>query len=120
MARAKNLTLGAPAVSGVLINTGGQIRRMSTRETTGGAGAEFQLFDGTGTNGQLVDTIALSAGQSTRDQYRIHEYPFYNGLYLNVINGTFEGAMTVHLSDDWDTEGEPVIIIGTLDLTIGQ
>jgi hypothetical protein len=109
--RSVNLSLGSPAVSAQIDRTGGQVRRMSTRETTGAVQAIFQIWDGTNTGGQLIDTIVLSAGQSTRDYYRIHEYPYHNGLYLAVISGTFEGAVVVCHSDDWDHEGEPVVMI---------
>lgn len=120
MARAVNLSTPSPAVSGQIDNTGGQVRRMSSLETSGSNPATFYIYDGTGTGGQLLDVIALSAGQSTRDQYRIHEYPYRNGLYIDVVSGTLQLALTVWHSDDWDLEGEPVIIVGQLDINIGQ
>jgi hypothetical protein len=109
---------GTPAVSQQLDNTGGQVRRLSVRETTGTAGAIFELYDGSGVNGTLIDTIALSAGQSTRDYYRLHEYPYFGGLYLDVISGDITGLVVVGHSPNWDAEGEPVVIIGSLDINV--
>jgi hypothetical protein len=63
----------------------------------------FQLFDGTNDGGQLLDTISLSEGQSTRDYYRVGEYPYDVGLFLVVVAGVFEGAVVIQ----WRAIGEP-------------
>lgn len=112
------LVVSAPAASRQLDNTSGRVRRASWRETTGAAGAIFQLFDGSGPNGTLLDTIALSAGQSTRDTYIRDEYDYYGGLYLNVISGTFEGVMVVHHLGEGQHDGLPVVIVGQLDINV--
>lgn len=116
-----NLPTAVPAVSGVIDNTGGRVVRLSARETSGVNTAAFEVYDGTGVGGVLLDTIALNAGQSTRDSYDGWQYPYAGGLYLNVISGTFKASFTVRHSDDWSREGMPVILVNpeVLAITIG-
>lgn len=111
MAHRVNLSTPNPAVSGQLDNTGGQIRRVSVAETSGAANAAFRLFDGSGVGGQLLDSYTILAAQSARDQYRFGEYPYHNGLYLKVDSGSIQIAFTVWHSDDWEHEGDPVIML---------
>ena len=112
------LAIGATATSRVLDYGRGHVRRLSVIETTGTTPATVYLWDGSGANGQLLDTISLAAGQSTRDYYRIGEYPFDNGLYLQVVAGSVVGAIVVAHHDQGEAVGEPVVIIGQLDLNI--
>jgi hypothetical protein len=105
-------------VSFQIDNTGGRVRRLSVRETSGSAAAAFDIYDGTGTGGVLIDTIALSAGQSTRDYYRSWEYPYDGGLWLQVVSGTFKGVFVVEHSDDWSREGEPMVLVNPEVLSI--
>jgi hypothetical protein len=113
-----NLTLTSDNGSYQLDNTSGQVRRISVVETSGAAAALFYVYDGSGTDGQILDTVALSASQSTRDYYRCHEYPFHNGLFIDVVSGTFLGAVTVQHKRDDEWFGEPVIIVGTLNVGV--
>jgi hypothetical protein len=92
------------------------VRRASFRELTGTASATFQLFDGTGTNGVLLDSIALSPGQSTRDPYKCWEYPYESSLYLNVLAGSFEGCIVVQYLGPGVPELEEVLAITLSDL----
>lgn len=115
-----NLTLDSSVGSVQIDNTGGQVRRLSVRETTGSAAAEFNIWDGTGNNGQLLDVINLSAGQSTRDYYRCHEYPFHNGLFIEVVSGDFLGAVVVQHKHDGEEWGEPVIVVGSITNVFSQ
>lgn len=116
-----NLPTANPAVSAQIDNTGGRVVRVSVRETSGVNPAIFDVYDGTGTGGVLIDTIALNPGQSTRDDYDHLQYPFDGGLYLNVVEGTFKGTFTVRHSDDWDHEGMPVILVNpnVLSVSVG-
>ena len=111
MGWARTIPTANPAVSFQIDNTGGRVKRLSLRETTGSASAILDIYDGTGTGGVLIDTISLTAGQSTRDYYRGWEYPFDGGLYLNVVSGSFKGVFVVEHSDDWSREGEPMILV---------
>lgn len=121
MALVVNLPTAVPAVSGIVNATGGRLRRLSARETSGTVAAVFDIYDGYGVGGILLDTISLTAGQSTRDRYEHEEYVFDNGLYLNVVSGTFKASFTVHLSDHWEREGMPVVLVNpdVLSVTVG-
>jgi hypothetical protein len=118
VSRSVNIPTPNPATSVQLDNTGGRVIRVSLRELTGTAGAVLDVYDGTGTGGVLLDTISLSAGQSTRDYYRLHQYPYYGGLFLDVVSGSFKGTFTVAHSDHWATEGEPVLMVNPEVLSV--
>jgi hypothetical protein len=102
-AHPRTLSLSSSLSSNQIDNRSGRVRRVSVRETSGAADAVFQLFDGTDDSGQLLDTVSLSAGQSTRDYYRIGEYPYDGGLFLVVVSGVFEGAIVIQ----WRKPNEP-------------
>ena len=118
MSRWQNINTNVPAVSGLLDNTGGRVRRLSVRETSGSTSAIFDVYDSSTANGKLLDTIALTAGQSTRDYYRGREYVYETGLYLSVVSGTFKGVFVVEHSDDWDHEGEPMVLVNPEVLSV--
>jgi hypothetical protein len=111
--RPRNVPLGAPVVSRLVDYSRGCVRRLSVRETTGAAGASFQVFDGSGIGGQLIDTVSLLAGQSTRDYYRCGEYPYETGLYINVVSGTFEGVVVLRAHHGASECPEPVLIVAS-------
>ena len=111
-----------PAVSVQLDYTSGRVRRLSVRETSGTVAATLRLWDGSNANGVLLDTVALSAGQSTRDYYLDGQYNYYGGLYLQVVSGTFEGLVVVE-DLKWEThEPRPVILVNpdVLQLDVTQ
>ena len=108
-----NLPLGSPAVSHVIDGGSGRVVRLSTRELSGAASAVFRLWDGHSAGSTLIDTISLSAAQSTRDYYRAWEYPYDVGLFLEVVSGSFEGVAVVQHHYHGDVIGEPVIIVAS-------
>jgi hypothetical protein len=116
--RPKSFTVAFPALAAnkQLVYFGGMIRRTSFAETTGTAGAQLKLWDGTGSSGLLLDNIWLSAGQSTRDYYRWDEYPVSNGVWAQVVSGSIDVVVVMTPADLVDGWGEPVVIIG--DLTV--
>lgn len=105
------LPLASPAVSVQLDNTRGMVRRVAVRETTGTSYATVEVYDGSGTNGVLLDVITLSPNQSARDPYRVDEYPYYGGLYISVVAGSVKGSFTVWHWHDYENVGEPVVMI---------
>jgi hypothetical protein len=111
VSRFVTLPTNNPATTGLYTNTGGHVRRISVRETSGTANAVFELYDGSGVNGKLLDSVSLTPGQSTRDVYAGWEYFFETGLYLSVVSGTFKGTIVIENSDDWSQEGEPVLMV---------
>lgn len=113
MGQSKSLPLGDPAVSRLIAGGRGRVVRLSVRETSGTNPAAFDVYDGDGPTGTLIDSVSLSAGQSTRDYYRDWEYPFDGGLYLDVISGTFKGTYVVQYHREGDVWGMPVIIVAS-------
>jgi len=113
LTRSLNIPLN-PAATGQLASGRGRVRRISLRETTGTTAATLRFFDGTGTGGVLLDTIALNAGQSTRDWYPHFEYPFDGGLYLS-LTGAVEGCVVVQYLGP----GEPALST-VLALSLGD
>jgi hypothetical protein len=102
-----------------LDNGHGLVRRLSVRETTGTTTATIDVYDGSGTGGILIDSIALSAGQSTRDYYLKDEYPYDGGLFLNVT-GACKGTYVVRPGRwEWG-EAMPCVIIGEVDVNVSS
>lgn len=69
-------------------------------ETTGTAASEWQLWDGTNTQGPLLADVTLTAGQSTRDQVHHHNLPFRQSLYFVPLSGSTRGSVSV-LTGHW-------------------
>lgn len=120
MGKRVSRTIAFPALAAdkQLYNQGGMIRRTSFRETTGTTPAVFQLWDGTGVSGILLDPVTLGANESTRDQYKWDEYPIVGGIFAHVISGSVDVVIVItpeHECDDW---GEPVVVIGQFDLNV--
>jgi hypothetical protein len=88
-------TINFPAAGGRLLNTGGCVTFITSHETTGTAGAEIRLWDGSTNAGTLVAVISLNAGESTRDDITEHHLTFRTGLYLEVVSGAIEGSVSV-------------------------
>ena len=112
------LPFPAGNASGVIDNAGGIIRWYAFRETSGVNPAIFDFYDGSGAGGQLLLPFSLAAGQSARDFVGSHLVPYYVGLYINVISGTFSAVMQ---GDDMPNYGvwvSPVTIIGEVDVQV--
>lgn len=97
--------------------------RLSLMESTGTAPATVRLWDGASTTGQLKDPISLSAGQSTRDYYKLYQYRYENGLFLEIVSGAVEGCVDVIPWDKWPHHHEPLIVVSpevlVASLTVG-
>lgn len=102
------------------MNGHGRVTRVSLIETSGTAEATVEFYDGSGTGGILLDSISLSAGQSTRDQYRHDQYPVTAGLYVNVVSGTLKGAVVVAFDGAEAWPGEPVVLVGPNQINVTE
>jgi hypothetical protein len=69
------------------------VRGWSFVETTGGAPAALELYDGSGINGALIVAITLSQGESTRDWLSGSGIAAMGGLYLHLVTGSIKGAI---------------------------
>lgn len=65
------------------------------KESTGSASAELDIYNGGGTNGQLVAPIALNAGQSTREYWGPEGIRMPAGMFQNATSGTAIGSVFV-------------------------
>ena len=65
----------------------------SVRETAAAA-ASIRVYDGTSATGTLLDTIALAANESARENYTGNGMlQFSNGVYVDIVSGTVEGSV---------------------------
>jgi hypothetical protein len=68
-------------------------RGFSVRETTGSAGCVIRIRDGGVITGNVLDTIALAAGESSGDEYAEGRRGD-KGLYVQLVSGTMpEGTL---------------------------
>lgn len=89
--------LTIPTLTGGLqVKTGGGvIVGQIMVETTGSAGAAYDLYDGNGTGGQAIGPWTLLASQSFDNTYTLYGLPFFNGLYMNVTSGSVRGSVLI-------------------------
>lgn len=87
-------TTALPAASQLLASGKGCVTYWSVRDTTASSGSVWELYDGTGSNGQLLGTYGTVVKQSTSEYVRKMHLPFSNGLYYNLVSGTLVGAVT--------------------------
>ena len=103
------LTLNLPTASGQLLNTSGCLTVHATRETTGTTTAVYRLWDGSGTDGTLILPVALSAAESTRDDFTEHHLTFRTGLYYELVSGTLEGSVSVLVEHECERYWKAVV-----------
>ena len=94
------------AVSGTgqLVAGSGCIVYSSAWETTGSNPAFVSFHDGASANGQIWGAYALTAGQSTSEDFGLHWLPFHEGIYVHTESGTAAGSITAYLDhscDNW-------------------
>lgn len=115
--RVRPLIGAQPVQSGQLDNAAGLITYWVWRETTGGASATIELYDGSSVGGLLLATIQLNPAESTRDYLGVHAVPYRTGLYLSLVAGVAKGQVYSVLDGDWDV-GMPVVVIGEVDVNL--
>lgn len=91
--------------------SGGRVVRWALTEATGTAGATVRLFDGSGDSGVLRNTITLLANESTEDEYKLFQFRYENGLYLQVVSGSVEGCFDVIPWAVWPHHYEPIVVV---------
>ena len=69
------------------------VRGLTVRETTGAAVATIEIYDGTGTNGTLIDAVHLLASATDREFYAGEGIEAISGCFLHVVTGTVKGAI---------------------------
>lgn len=116
----RNITIPVTTADIPLYNLQGYVCRVSFRETTGTASAVFNIYDGSGTTGQLIACFQLPAGQSANFRYNPYDLPFDGGLYLNMVSGSIQGAVTIQTPAKNESIGLPVVLVNpeVLSLTV--
>jgi len=82
----------------------GVLLALIVEETTGGAGARFELWDGTDTGGEYIGPYTLSARQSFDNTY-CRPLVFRNGLFVNVTAGSIGGSAHIGTLVPWPMAG---------------
>lgn len=85
----------------VQVGTGGTVRASVSAgslvgwalHNTGVAPAQVNLRDGNDAGGTLIAPITLNPGESTRDSWGPGGIAFTSGLFVELVTGTFEGAV---------------------------
>lgn len=85
-------------------NTGGKILSRECLlfgwcflETTDGAGAQVDLYDGQDGNGQYIASVTLAAGGSVVQYVGQPGIHAKSGLYAKVVKGSVQGSVYVRL-----------------------
>lgn len=81
--------------SASLSYSAGALAGLSLRETSGAASAVVRLRDGEDTSdpGNILISVSLAAGESTRDWYLPAGVSFGRGLYVEIVSGQVEGSV---------------------------
>lgn len=87
--------INVPAGSGILVAGTVRVFGWSFHETTKANPAHLRLWDGGAASGTLVNPVALSADQSTRDWLGPHGLQFSVGLFYEAVDGAVEGSVWV-------------------------
>lgn len=106
-----NVSLPALSAGLVVDNTAGCLYRLTVSESTGGAAAAFDIYDGSTANSILVATVKLAAGATYDQWWDPWVFPYDNGLFLNVTSGTIRGGLTVLHVDRGDAKAKPVVMV---------
>lgn len=74
---------------------GGRVMGWSLHETSNVAGAQLYLRDARDGDhaGDIIAALSLAAGESTRDSWFPGGLSFINGLLVDVVSGSVEGAV---------------------------
>jgi hypothetical protein len=84
-----------------IINGFGTLMALVMEETTGMAGARFELWDGETTGGEYVGPWTLFEGQSFDNAYPPKGLIFRNGLYIDVTSGSVAGVAYIGTLVPW-------------------
>ena len=79
----------------------GTLMQFVMEETTGSAGARFELWDGITNTGEYIGPWTLSSGQSFDNAYPPHGIPFRSGLFVNVTSGSVAGVAHIGTLVPW-------------------
>ena len=112
------IPLNTVTTSQQLYYAGGYVARVALRESTGAAPAVVEVYDGSGTNGVLIDSINLASGASLEVRFNPWDYPFDGGLYLSVVSGSVRGSFTICANHHSDLGVTPVVLINPEVLSV--
>lgn len=99
---AESVSFAARSTDLQLVNGGGVIVGWSFQESTNAAAATLELYDGTGTGGNLLSPITLVTNESTRDLIGGDGLQFRNGVFFHAVSGSVKGAVWVVTAARYD------------------
>lgn len=71
------------------------------KETTGAAGASYDIMDGNAPDAKILLPVTLAANESTRDFFGPHGLEVNNAVFVRVNNGSIVGNITTVLEDEY-------------------
>lgn len=112
------LRVPGPGATAQLTTGAGRIVGFSAAETSNSASAAFRLWDAQGAAANLLMTMTLSAGQSVGDSFAGHPWPFYSGVYFDLVSGAVEAVIYVDYHDPSLEHPIPVVLAFTEPLAL--
>ena len=113
------ISLPDPVSSQLLDGAGGRVVYWCFSETAGAA-AQFRLWDSSTNADTLMASVQLPSDTSSVVFPGFHSLPYKTGLFLEVVSGSIEGAISVIPFDDWgdDNYSTPVTVIGSVEIDV--
>jgi len=113
--RAKVIDIPVTTGGIVLDNASGRLLLTNLQESNGAA-ATVIIYDGSSAHGPKLVTVKLAANGNFYERHGWSLLPYKVGLYLEVSAGHIEGSVSVFNCPPDHPVGEPVIVVGTMDI----
>ena len=113
-----NLSVLAGQSSKALTFSPSRIFFHSFRETTLVSRAVYQILDGLA--GQLIMSVSLAPGESTRDYLGSDGLSVSNYIYFNLVSGSVEGNLAMITETEYQGRFDKVEVVNQLGAEIGS
>ena len=104
-----NLSVLAGQTSKALNFSPSRVFFHSFRETTGVTRAVYQILDGLA--GQLIMSVSLAPGESTRDYLGADGLSVSNYIYFNLVSGSVEGNLAFITETEYQGRFDKVEVV---------
>lgn len=115
--RAKVIDIPITTGGVVLDNASGRLLLTNLQESNNAA-ATVIIYDGSSAAGPKLVTVKLAANGVFYERHGSWLLPYKVGLYLDVVTGHVEGSVSVFNCPPDHPVGDPVIIVGQLELGV--